>query len=257
MVRRLLFLILFTVSTVFTFAQKRTEMFEQIDALKTELDSVKNEAAEARRNEKASLAKMESYEKQVADLQAANSTMMKSLTSFAEVSNKNSDNINKAMASLNEKERQLKVINETIASNDSTALVVLTNAKQTLGENANIGVANGMIVISASLTSLFGSDSGTTITPESASWIQKIANIMTANPEMALTIEGLSMTGNLQLPAQQAAAVSAALQKLAIAPERLSTLGKDGNLKEGVVLKIHPKFDAFYSLVREEMKRGN
>ena len=80
---------------------------------------------------------------------------------------------------------------------------------------------------------------------------------MTANPEMALTIEGLSMTGNLQLPAQQAAAVSDALQKLAIAPERLSTLGKDGNLKEGVILKIHPKFDAFYSLVREEMKRGN
>lgn len=257
MVKRLLFLMLFMASTVFSFAQKRTELFEQIDDLKTELDSVKNEVAEARRNEKASLAKMESYEKQVADLQAANSTMMKSLTSFAEVSNKNSDNINKAMASLNEKERQLKVINETIASNDSTALVVLTNAKQTLGENANIGVANGMIVISTSLTSLFGSDSGTTISPESASWIQKIANIMTANPEMALTIEGLSMTGNLQLPAQQAAAVSAALQKLAIAPERLSTLGKDGNLKEGVILKIHPKFDAFYSLVREEMKRGN
>ena len=257
MVKRLLFLMLFMASTVFSFAQKRTEWFEQIDDLKTELDSVKNEVAEARRNEKASLAKMESYEKQVADLQAANSTMMKSLTSFAEVSNKNSDNINKAMASLNEKERQLKVINETIASNDSTALVVLTNAKQTLGENANIGVANGMIVISTSLTALFGSDSGTTISPESASWIQKIANIMTANPEMALTIEGLSMTGNLQLPAQQAAAVSDALQKLAIAPERLSTLGKDGNLKEGVILKIHPKFDAFYSLVREEMKRGN
>ena len=163
-------------------------------------------------------------------------------------------NMNKAMESLNSKERQLKSINDAIASNDSTALVVLTNAKQTLGENAKIGVSNGMVIISSSLNSLFGNDTESTISTEAEPWVQKIGEILIANPKMAVTIEGLSMTGNLDLPAQQASAVSSALQLLSIAPERITSLGKDGNLKEGVLIKIHPKFDEFYTMVKDSMK---
>ncbi len=74
---------------------------------------------------------------------------------------------------------------------------------------------------------------------------------------MAVTIEGLSMTGNLDLPAQQASAVSSALHRLEIAPERITALGKDGNLKEGVLIKIHPKFDEFYAMVKDNIKNGN
>lgn len=238
-------------------AQKKSELLAEISTLKTELDSVNNKVAEAQRNEKASLAKAESFEAQALELRDANKTLMKNLNSFSQLSSQNSTNMNKAMESLNVKERQLKSINDAIASNDSTALVVLTNAKKTLGENAKVGVLNGMVVISSSLAALFGNDTESTISTEAEPWVQKIGQILIANPNMAVTIEGLSMTGNLDLPAQQASALSSALQRLEIAPERITALGKDGNLKEGVVIKIHPKFNDFYKMVKENMKNGN
>jgi len=238
-------------------AQKKSELIAEISMLKTQLDSVSNEVAEAQRKEKASLAKAESFESQALELRDANKTLMKNLNSFSQLSSQNSTNMNKAMEALNVKEKQLKAITDAIASNDSTALVVLTNAKQTLGENAKIGVANGAVVISSDLATLFGSDTEATITAEAEPWVQKIGQILTANPNMAVTIEGLSMTGNLDLPAQQASAVSSALQRLEIAPERITALGKDGNLKEGVLIKIHPKFDEFYVMVKDNMKNGN
>ena len=238
-------------------AQKKSELIAEIAALKTQLDSVNAQVFDARKNERVAKGEFESYKKQVKELQDANKTLMKSLTSFTEVSTKNSSNFNKAMESLNAKELQLKGINDAIASNDSTALVVLTNAKQTLGENAKIGVSNGVVIISSGLAALFGSDTESTIIPEAEPWVQKIGQILATNPNTAVTIEGLSMTGNLELPAQQASAISSALQRLEIATDRITALGKDGNLKEGIVLKIHPKFDEFYLMVKENMKNGN
>ena len=238
-------------------AQKKSDLISEIATLKMQLETANSEATNAQKKEKIAQTESESYKTQVTELQDANATLLKSLTSFTEVSSKNSSNFTIAMDQLSEKEDQLKAINDAIATNDSTALVVLTNAKQTLGENAKIGVSNGMVIISSDLTFLFGSDTKSTITAAAEPWIQKIGQILTANPEMAVTIEGLSMTGDLNIPAQQASAVSSALQKLEIAPERLTALGKDGNLKEGVLLKIHPKFDAFYFMVKENIKNGN
>lgn len=236
-------------------AQKKRELIAQIDNLKSQLDSVKSQVSDARKNEKIAKAQSESFQTQVTELQDANTTLMQNLNNFAEVSNKNSNIVTSAMASLEAKENQLKSIKNTIASNDSTTIVVLTNAKQTMGENAKIGVAEGAVVISSKLESLFGSDTGTTLVPEAEAWVEKIANVLTANPTTGVTIEGLSMTGDLNVPAHQAIALSTLLQsKFAIAPERITTLGRDGNLKEGILISIHPQFDKFYLMVREEMK---
>lgn len=236
-------------------AQKKSELIAEIAVLKTQLDSVKGEISEARKNERIGLAEAETYKSQVSELQEANATLMKNLNSFAQVSNKNTNIVNTAMATIEAKEAQIKKIKNAIASNDSTAIVVLTNAKQTLGENAKIGVANGAVIISSGLTNIFGSDTGKTVTLKSEEWIGKIAAVLNANPNTSITIEGLSMTGDLITPAQQALAIESLLQsKFQIAPDRITSLGKDGNLKEGVVFKIHPKYDEFYSMVKEEMK---
>ena len=249
----LFFLIGFTSATVH--AQRKSDLIAEIDELKSQLDSVKSEVSDARKNEKIAKARAESFETQVSELQAANNTLMTNLTSFTEVSNKNSDIVNSAMENLAAKEKEIKAIKDAIASNDSTIIVVLTNAKQTMGENAKIAVSEGSVVISSKLESLYGSDTGVALVPEAEAWVEKIANVLTANPNTAVTIEGLSMTGDLNIPAQQAVAISATLQeKFAIAPERITTLGRDGNLKEGVQISIHPDFNQFYLMVREEMK---
>ncbi len=252
---KLLFVLLLGSSITALQAQKKSELISEIATLKMQLDSVSSEVTDARKKEKVAQTESVSYKSQVTELQDANRTLMKSLTSFTEVSTKNSSNFNMAMESLNDKEQQLKAINDAIASNDSIALVVLTNAKQTLGENAKIGVSNGMVIISSGLSALFGSDTGSTISVEAEPWVQKIGQILTANPNMAITIEGLSMTGDLDIPAQQAKAISNALQRLEIPADRITASGKDGNLKEGIVLKIHPKFDEFYMMVKEQLKQ--
>lgn len=250
------FILLLTCITVHS--QKKSELFLEIENLKTELNNTKAEVTEAKKNERVSLAKAELYESQVTELQDANVTLLKNLNSFATISNKNSENINRTLASLEKKENQLKTINDALASIDSTALIVLTNAKQTLGENARIAVSNGAIVISASQEFVF-SDAATSKVSETAlTWLEKVAAILTANPTMAVSVEGLSMTGELDLAASQATAVSTILQKqFSIAPDRIISIGKDGNFKEGINLKIHPKFDGFYLLVRKSMKNAN
>jgi len=248
-----LFLIICTSLTLQ--AQRKSELFDRIEILKSQLDSINAEVLNARKNERVAQARATSFEAQVSDLQAANNTLMSNISNFTAVSNKNSDIANSAIANLRATEGKLRSIRNAIASNDSTIIVVLTNIKQTLGEEAKIGVSNGAVVVSSDLASLYGSDSGTTLTPEAEAWAEKIANVLKANPTTALDIEGLSMTGDLNVPAQQALALSTVLQsKFAIEPDRITTVGKDGNLKEGVQLKIHPKFDDFYLMVREEMK---
>lgn len=236
------------------YGQRKSDLIEEVATLKMQMDSLNAAVSDARKKEKVAQTESESYKSQVTELQDANATLLKSLTSFTEVSSKNSSNFNKAMEQLNEKERQLKAINDALASNDSTALLVLTNAKQTLGENTKIGVSNGMVVISSDLSTLYGSDTESTIQAEAKPWIQKIAQLLAAHPSMSVTIEGLSMTGDLELPARQASSVREALQKLEIAPDRMTALGKDGNLKEGVLIKIHPDFEAFYQMVKDHMK---
>ncbi|MGB5818045.1 MAG: OmpA family protein [Saonia sp.] len=252
------FVLFLLLSSSFLHAQKKSELFAEIEGLKSQLDTTERALNKSKIIEKTSLAKAESLSAQVKELQDANATLLKNLNSFAEVSNKKSDNINKTLASLDEKEKQLKLIKDAIAINDSTTIVVLTNAKQTLGEDAKIGVVSGAVVISTGLTKVFGENS-TSVTVEASAeaWLEKIANILTTNPDVGITVEGLSMTGELDLAAQQATAVAAVLQKkFGITADRISALGKDGDFKEGVNLRIHPRFDQFYIRVRENMKNG-
>jgi len=258
MKRIILTLSILLVSSSFLFAQRKSDLIAQIDVLKTELDSTKAVVSEAKKNERIGLARAESFESQVKELQDANATLLKNLNSFAQVSNKNSENINKVMAKLEEKENQLKAINNTIASNDSTAIVVLTNAKQTLGENAKIGVSNGSVIIASKLEFLFGTAAGIEVTAEGIAWLEKIAGILNANPKVSITIAGLSMTGELDAAANKASAIGAVLQhQFSIDPDRIDSLGKDGNFKEGINLNLHPNYNQFYDMVKENMKSSN
>ncbi|MFK5974265.1 MAG: hypothetical protein QM485_13415 [Flavobacteriaceae bacterium] len=238
--------------------QRKSELIAEIEDLKSQIDSVKSEMVKARKNEKVSFVKAESFESQVTELQDANTTLMKNLNTFAKISSKSSENLNRAMTSLQNREKQLKAIKNAISSNDSTAIVVLTNAKRTLGENARISVVNGIIIITKDLTSLFGKATNSKVLGPAESFIGQVAGILIANPNMAITLEGLSMTGELDLAAKQANSVATMLQKkFEINSDRIMALSKDGNFKEGVNFKIHPKFDQFYVMVRENMRKSN
>ena len=85
---KLLLLVLVLCSLANLQAQKKSELFEEIATLKTQLDSVSSEVTDARKKEKIAQTESKSYKSQVSELQDANATLMKSLTSFTAVSTK-------------------------------------------------------------------------------------------------------------------------------------------------------------------------
>jgi hypothetical protein len=94
------------------------------------------------------------------------------------------------MESLRKKEAELKFINDAVTSNDSISLLVLTSLKQTLGENANIKVEKGAVIVIMDHSSLFGTNAGNTkIEGGSVELLEKIAGVIKSNPDMAVTLE--------------------------------------------------------------------
>ena len=255
MTSRLFFFALFLGTVTFSFAQKKSELITQNQELKFQLDSIRRMISTAERNEKIGLAKADELQQQVTELQDANATLMKNLNSFAALSSQNSENINKTLATLERKEGQLKGITNAVASNDSTAVVVLTRAKQTLGENAKVSVSEGTVNFSENLDFFFTDGLGVKINPESKVWLENVSKVLNANPKSKITVASLNITGELDLALAQAATIASILIKdYGVSGDRINAVGKDGGLRESIQIKVQPDYKAFYDLAKGEVK---
>lgn len=112
------------------FSQRKSELFAEIDTLKTKISKVEQELAKAKREISSSTAEAEALKAQNASLRDANATLLSNMSNFSELSKQNSDNVDRAMEALARKERQLSGINDMISANDSTAIVSLTQIKR-------------------------------------------------------------------------------------------------------------------------------
>ncbi len=235
--------------------QKKSELFAQIEELRVEKQDLEQQLAASKREISSSKAKAETLETENVSLREANATLLKNLTSFSELSKKSSENVNKTLEALNQKEKQLNGINGMIAANDSTAIVALTQVKKTLGENANANFSEGDLILSNSLNALFGSDKSEELTDVGNQWLSKVAAIINANPNRKTEIVGLNITGEFGTTYDQALAVTKRLtDSLGVSTERLSTVVQDGNFKEGISIKLRPDYEGFYGKVKESIK---
>lgn len=236
--------------------QRKSELIAQNQKLKFELDSVQRTVSTAEKNERIAQQQAQDLQEQVSELKDANATLLKNLNSFSTLSKQNTENINKTLATLKQREAQLGTMFNTMAAHDSTAVVVLTHTKQALGENAKVQVLQGgVIVISESLDFFFDNGMGTQLSEGAKGWLVNLTKILNANPNTAVTLEGLSMTGELDMALQQAAAVAASLLKdHGIEGSRLTAKGLDGGLKEGIQVRIHPNYPAFYAQARDDVR---
>ncbi|AKA36454.1 hypothetical protein [Flagellimonas lutaonensis] len=235
-------------------AQRKSELLAEIDTLRTKLRMVEDSLAKYQRIASANEAQAKTLQNQNESLREANATLMKNLNSFSEISSKNSETVNKALASLKEKEQQMKLITNTFSSNDSSAIALITKGKQTLGEDAKLGTGNGTVVIGNSLASLFGSDTATTLAPESGEWLNRIAQFLNLAPDRKVVVQGLNITGEFGLTLQQVTAVASALiENHNVAPERIQIEVRDGNFKEGINIRLEPDHEDFYKKVKESL----
>ena len=151
----------------------------------------------------------------------------------------------------------MKFINDALTSNDSISLLVLTNFKQTLGENANIKVESGAVTVIIDNSTLFGANPNSAILEGSASdMLNKIAGVIKANPEMAVTLEFHTDDANSWENVYSKAAPVAAIigNTTDVKVERIAVLRKT-DLAKSLYIRLHPNFNMFYLRLRQNMKK--
>ncbi|MDH7448327.1 OmpA/MotB family protein [Aquimarina sp. 2201CG14-23] len=265
----ILFASVLLVTNSFVHAQKKKDLIAEIDLLRKELKTTKGELTESRKNEKVSEAQVKSMETQVNDLKETNASLLANMNSFTELSNKKASNLQKSQEIIKAKDDQLNAINDAITANDSINLAVFSTFKNAIGGD-QIKISNGTIYIVLPNTTLFGeNDKNYIVDPKAKPTLEKIAATLNANPNLKITVEGNSnalkldgkkLIDNWDLSARQAASIVRVLQSdYKVDPKRMEALGKSEYATEGIEtvtrIIIDPKFDQFYGLVKDNMKK--
>ncbi|WP_158978343.1 hypothetical protein [Cellulophaga sp. L1A9] len=236
-------------------AQKKSDLLLEIQNLKASKDSINNMLVVSRKREVVSKTEADSYKSQADELLVTNKSLMQNINNFTKASIEKSDNIGKTLESLRDKEAKLKFINDKFSSHDSIALAILTDLKKSLGENSNLNVANGAVIISLNEATRNGIASKD-VTTEAL--LSKIATVLKRYADALVTIEGVSNTGEFDVALNQATVLANMFQKqFGIVNNRLIATTKDGGFTEGLNIRISPKFDTFYFSVREQIKENN
>ncbi|ADY30582.1 hypothetical protein [Cellulophaga lytica] len=233
--------------TIVSFAQKKSDLIAQIQTLKDSISQTNIALAEANKVAKVSVAEADLYKNQATELQNANKSLLTNLKNFTQVSSQNSKNMARTLEALKAKESQLSIIEDSFSKNDSTAIVILTNAKQSLGENAKIAVTNGEVVITETEQNILDA-SKTKVSATGEAFLEKISKILELNIDSKLTITSTSSS----LSALQNSLVS----KFNVVTERISLESTTQN-NNTVLFKIHTDYANFYLRVREHMKSIN
>lgn len=253
--KKLLPLVLCLLLATLAFSQKKSELLAEIEALKAQITPLEQELAKAKREISSTKAKAEALEAENTSLRDANASLLRNLGNFSELSKQNSDNVNKTLAALQKKEKQLSGVNDQIAANDSIAIVSLTQIKQRLGEAAKVEVNEGTIVLSNSLTNLFGSDTSSELTGAGKAWLVNVAKVILAHPVFTTQVEGLNITGEFGPTFDQATAIAKELAgALGVPLETLAVAVKDGNFREGIHIRLQPDYKGFYNTAKESVK---
>tara|TARA_R110002020_G_scaffold21009_7_gene71423 strand:+ start:5501 stop:6280 length:780 start_codon:yes stop_codon:yes gene_type:complete len=245
-------------SVHFAQGQNKKELLAEMEELKSELAITKAELIESKKNEKVSLATAQAFEKQAMETKEANIALMDNLKSFTAASMEKSTNIGNALESLKAKEAQLRRITDQFSANDSIAFLILSSFKQSLGENANITVEKGAVSSLLEPTFLFGSDPKSYAVEANAEIsLEKMAKVINNHPDMAVTIEiETPDKDGLDLASRRAASVANSfIDTYGVAPADLKAFGKMGP-STTTFIRLHPKFDAFYFKVREDLRKG-
>jgi len=132
-------------ATIALQAQKKKDLIVKIGELEQTISALKDSVSVAKRQINISNSNAELANKEAEELRAANATLLQNLTNFSKISKQNTETVNSALSSLNEKEQQLRLISDEFAKNDSTAIAILSQTKQILGPTAKVGATNGSI----------------------------------------------------------------------------------------------------------------
>lgn len=224
--------------------------------------------------------KQKSIQTEVEYLKSVNYKLLESNSSLSTLSAQESANLEKSLESLNEKERQVKSLQDALNKKDSVMFALVSSLKGEFvaanDENIQIEVEKGAVFISISDKMLFGSGDAK-LSKDAKDVLEKVARVLKNQPEMEVMVEGhtdnkgfkdgAAIKDNWELSVQRAASVVRVLQDdYGVDPSRLIPAGRSyytpiasNDTKEGraqnrrIKVIILPKLDQFYGMIEEGM----
>ncbi|MEL4308430.1 hypothetical protein [Joostella sp. CR20] len=233
-------------------AQSKKELKEKVATLNEQLKVLKQTEADLTVAQN----RIKSLESQVSQLEETNQGLLDNMNNFLSTSAQQSNSISRTLEALRKREKQIKGIRDTFSAQDSIAILVITDLKKTLGENAQIGVEKGAIIVKMDNAFLYGNKQGSaTVEAGAKDFINRIS--ATVNKYQSLNVTIQSAGEDWSVNSQRATAIAQILQdEFQVAPQRIETSTK-ANGGNATYVFMHPDFNGFYLDVREELKKSN
>jgi chemotaxis protein MotB len=212
-------------------------------------------------------------------LKKTNSDLMVMSKDMAILTAKGSENLEKSLESLKEKDLKITRLQDALTKKDSVTLALVTSFKREVGiddPDININVEKGVVMISIADNLLFKSGSYE-VNAKAKSVLAKVAKVINSKPDFECMVEGHTdnvpfksdvLVDNWDLSVKRATAIVRVLQNdLDVNPKQLIPAGRSAyvplvendsasnkakNRRTRII--IMPKIDQFYEMIEKEMK---
>ena len=212
-------------------------------------------------------------------LKKTNSDLMIMSKDMAILSAKGSENLEKSLESLKEKDLKITRLQDALTKKDSITLALVTSLKREVGmddPDININVEKGVVMISIADNLLFKSGSFE-VNAKAKNVLAKVAKVINSKPDFECMVEGHTdnvpyksavLLDNWDLSVKRSTAIVRVLQNdLGVNPKQLIPAGRSSyvplvanntpankakNRRTRII--IMPKIDQFYDMLEKEMK---
>lgn len=219
---------------------------------------------------------------ELARLRSQNDRLVSNMGEMATLSKKEAENLEKSLEKINEKDMQIKRLQDAIDRKDSVTFALVTSIKGAIGdlndEDIQIQVDKGAVFVSISDKFLFKSGSYR-LNSSAMTVISKVAKILDAKPDFEVMVEGHTdnvsyrkgeLEDNWDLSTKRATSIVRVLQDdFNIDPARMTAAGRaeyvpitENETAEGRAANrrtriiILPKLDQFYGMIEEGLKEA-
>jgi chemotaxis protein MotB len=225
------------------------------------------------------LTEKEALNKQVDYLKQNNTELISNSKELTVLTAKNSQNLEKSLESLKEKDLKINRLQDALTRKDSVTLALVTSLKREVGmddPDININVEKGVVMISIADNLLFKSGSYE-VGDKAKEVLAKVAKVINSKPDFEcmveshtdnLPIKNVVLLDNWDLSVKRATSIVRVLQKdLGVNPKQLIPAGRSSyiplvendspanrakNRRTRII--IMPKIDQFYDMLEKEMK---
>lgn len=212
-------------------------------------------------------------------LKKTNSDLVEMSKDMAILSAKGSENLEKSLESLKEKDLKITRLQDALTKKDSVTLALVTSLKREVGiddPDININVEKGVVMISIADNLLFKSGSFE-VNAKAKNVLAKVAKVINSKPDFECMVEGHTdnvpyksavLLDNWDLSVKRSTAIVRVLHNdLGVNPKQLIPAGRSSyvplvanntpankakNRRTRII--IMPKIDQFYDMLEKEMK---